>query len=130
MPPTRHLAPTQACALNRNQTSDLLVCRPTLNLLSHTSQGQLCIFFFLLLLSFYYSCPNFCPFALLCSAIPPLPQSVPTPLSMSMGHSYLSFDYFLPLLSTIPPSPFPSGHCQSVPYFYVCGSILLISLFC
>ena len=31
---------TQACALTRNQIGDLLVCRPVLNPLSHTSQGQ------------------------------------------------------------------------------------------
>ena len=31
---------TQACALTRNQTSDPLVCRPALNPLSRTSQGQ------------------------------------------------------------------------------------------
>ena len=30
---------TQACALTGNQTSDPLVCRLALNLLSHTSQG-------------------------------------------------------------------------------------------
>ena len=29
----------QACALTGNQTCDLLVCRPALNPLSHTSQG-------------------------------------------------------------------------------------------
>ena len=31
---------TQACALTGNRTSDLLVCRPALNPLSHTSQGS------------------------------------------------------------------------------------------
>ena len=35
---------TQACALTRNQTGDLSVCRPALNQLSHTSQGQTEIF--------------------------------------------------------------------------------------
>ena len=30
---------TQACAQTGNRTSDLLVCRPALNPLSHTSQG-------------------------------------------------------------------------------------------
>ena len=30
---------TQACALSGNLTGDLLVCRPALNPLSHTSQG-------------------------------------------------------------------------------------------
>ena len=32
---------TQACALTRNLTNDLSVCRLTLNPLSHTSQGSL-----------------------------------------------------------------------------------------
>ena len=32
---------TQACALTRNRTSDLSVCRPVLNPLSQTSQGCL-----------------------------------------------------------------------------------------
>ena len=32
---------TQACALTGNQTGDLLVCRPALNPLSHTSQGDI-----------------------------------------------------------------------------------------
>ena len=31
---------TQACALTGNRTSDLLVCRPVLNPLSHTRQGS------------------------------------------------------------------------------------------
>ena len=30
---------TQACALNRNRTGDLLLCRPAFNSLSHTRQG-------------------------------------------------------------------------------------------
>ena len=30
---------TQACALTRNRTGNLLVCRPTLNPLSYTNQG-------------------------------------------------------------------------------------------
>ena len=34
---------TQACALTGNQTCDPLVHRPTLNLLSHTSQGATCV---------------------------------------------------------------------------------------
>ena len=38
--PTLGTDPTaQACALTGNQTGDLLVCRPALNPLSHTSQG-------------------------------------------------------------------------------------------
>ena len=39
-PPTGDLAATQACALTGNRTSDPLVYRPALNLLSHTSQGR------------------------------------------------------------------------------------------
>ena len=40
MPPTRGLACTQACVLTGNWTSDLLVPRPALSLLSHTSQAS------------------------------------------------------------------------------------------
>ena len=36
---------TQACALTENQTSDLLVHRPLLNPLSHTSQGLTTTFY-------------------------------------------------------------------------------------
>ena len=36
---------TQACALIWNQTGDLLVLRPVLNLLSHTSQGKPCLLY-------------------------------------------------------------------------------------
>ena len=35
---------TQACALTGNRTSDLLVCRPVLNLPRPTSQGRILIF--------------------------------------------------------------------------------------
>ena len=38
-PATGDLPTTQACALTGNQTSNPLVHRPTLNTLSHTSQG-------------------------------------------------------------------------------------------
>ena len=40
---------TQACALTGNQTSDSLVCRPVLNPLSHTSQGNFLHFLFTIL---------------------------------------------------------------------------------
>ena len=82
-----------------------------------------------LLLLFYYSCPNFFPFAILHPAHPPLPESIPTPLSMFVGHSYIFFDQSLPLLSTIIPVPHPSNNCQSAPCFHASGSVLLISLF-
>ena len=78
---------------------------------------------------FCYSCPNF---PLLPSSVrphSPLTYAIPTLLSTSMGHSYLAFDYSRPLLPTIPPSPFLSGHCQSVPCFNDSGSDSLISLF-
>ena len=68
------------------------------------------------------------PFAILLLFHPRLPQSIPTLLSMSTGHSYMFFAYSLPLLSTIDPAPLPSGHFQSVPCFHACASILFISL--
>ena len=37
---------TQACALTGNQTGDLLVLRPVLNPLSHTSQGHRSVYTF------------------------------------------------------------------------------------
>ena len=40
-PPLGTWPATQACALTGNQTSDLLVLRPVLNPLSHTSQGTI-----------------------------------------------------------------------------------------
>ena len=38
-PPTGDPDATHACALTENRTGNPLVCRPTLNPLSHTSQG-------------------------------------------------------------------------------------------
>ena len=43
-PQPRTRPATQECALIRNQTSDLSVCRLELNPLSHTSQGRPLIF--------------------------------------------------------------------------------------
>ena len=40
------LPTTQECALIGNQTSDPLVCRPSLNPLSHTSQSIILLFYF------------------------------------------------------------------------------------
>ena len=40
--PTETKPTTQACALTRNQTGDLLVYRTTPNQLSHTTQGKNC----------------------------------------------------------------------------------------
>ena len=44
-PPLGNWPTTQACALTGNRTSDPLVRRLVLNPLSHTSQGQFCMFF-------------------------------------------------------------------------------------
>ena len=51
-PPTRDLVATQACALTENWTGDLLLCRMTPNLLSHTGQDR-CI-----VLAVISSCPE------------------------------------------------------------------------
>ena len=37
---------TQACDLTRNQTGDLLVCRPALSPLNYTHQGNIYIFYY------------------------------------------------------------------------------------
>ena len=50
----------------------------------------------------------------------PCPWASPT---CSLSSPSPSFHHF-------PPFPFPSGHCQSVPCFRACGSIVLVSLFC
>ena len=60
------------------------------------------VIFFYYSCLFYYSCPKFSPFAFLCAAQSPLLQAIPTPLSMSMGHSYMFFDCSLPLLLNTP----------------------------
>ena len=44
--PTRDQPTTQACALTGNRTSDPAALRLMLNLLSHTSQGNVFVFFF------------------------------------------------------------------------------------
>ena len=84
------------------------------------------ILFYFNFYCYYITCPNFSPFALLHLAHLTLLQSIPTPLSMSMGHSYMFFDQSLPLLSTIILLPCP---CHSVPCFHASGSTLLIILF-
>ena len=50
--------------------------------------GILIIFYYLC----YYSCPNFSPFAPFHPA-PLLPEAIPTPLFMSMGHAQMFFGY-------------------------------------
>ena len=67
--------------------------------------GQIFVksFFIVILLQF----PSFFCFALLRPAHLPLPQSIPTLLSMSMGHSCMFFVQSLSLLSTITPPTVP-----------------------
>ena len=88
-----------------------------------------CIFVLLILFLFYYSCPNFSLFALLCPPHPLLPQSVPTLLSMFMGHSYMFLDYLLPLPSLLVPLPLFLDRCQCVPCLHASGSVLPPCLF-
>ena len=80
-------------------------------------------YYYYLLLSHIFPC---------CSPLLyPLPQqSIPSPLSMSMGPLDILLDLSLPLLSAVTPVPFPSGHWQLVFYFHVSDSILLFCLFC
>ena len=69
--------------------------------------GQVSFFKKNILLLLYYSCPNFSPFALLDPAHPLLPQSIPTLLSVSMGHSYSFLGQSLLLLFTLIPFVLP-----------------------
>ena len=65
---------TQSCALTGNRINDLLVCRPAISPLSHTSQGYVAFsfsFFKKNLLLFNYSCLHFLPIP------PPEPTSLP-----------------------------------------------------
>ena len=87
------------------------------------------IFIFkLFLLLFYYSYSYFSPFALLWPSHSPLPQSIPTLLSMFMdihtGCLSSPFPFFQPLSS-----PGPS-HFQFVPCFHARDAILFAILFC
>ena len=80
------------------------------------------LFFFILL-----QLSQFFPF--LRPAQPLLPQSIPTPLSMSVGHS-CSLTNPAPFFPPFSSLPFPLAACQSVPCFHGSGSILLLSLLC
>ena len=78
-----------------------------------------------------YSCPNFFPCCspllhpLHCS----LNQSPPCcPLPWVLYRCSLTKPY--PFFPSFFLCPFPSGHCQFVPYFHTSGSILLICLLC
>ena len=63
----------------------------------------------------------------LCSP-PPIPTPAPTVNPHPVVHVHGSFIHVLWLVSS--PSfhhYHPSGHCQSVPHFHACGSILLVN---
>ena len=91
------------------------------------------ILFYFNFYCYYITCPNFSPFALLHLAHLTLLQSIPTPLSMSMGHSYMFFDQqSLLLISTIIPLPHPLwllSVCSMFPYHWFQQFILNISPF-
>ena len=99
----------------------------------------------------YYRCPNFSPFATFHPASP-LPQAIPTPLSMSMGPTYMSFGYSLPcdllyipitilyqfvvlnhftFLAYPPNSPptWQPSKCSLYLWFCFCSAYLFISFF-
>ena len=65
------------------------------------------------------------PFALLHPAYPSLPQSIPTLLSMSMGHSYMSFANPSPFFPPFLPSPFPLA---IVSLFHVLSKTSMVAL--
>lgn len=70
-------------------------------------------------LRFCYSSHNLSPFALLGPAHPRLPPSIPTPVSVSMGHSFMLFGPFLFFPPWIPSPPFPLA---TVSLFFKCRS--------
>ena len=74
--------------------------------------------------------PHFFPIVLPC----PTHHPAPTVNLHPVVHAHGSFIH-VPwlaffLLSQLPPSPLPSGHCQFVLYVHVFGSILVNCLFC
>ena len=87
----------------------------------------LCVWSYFLIILFYcYSITVVSIFPLLLSLTLPtplLPQSILTPLSMSMGSLYMFLDLTFLFFSPIIPLPLPSGHCQFVLYFHASGSI-------
>ena len=76
---------------------------------------------------FFYSCPKFFPFSILCPSHPPILQASPTLFFYVCGS-------FIHVLLPVPPLSFqhyPSPcHCQSVLCFHLSGSFLFVSLFC
>ena len=74
--------------------------------------------------------PILFPFCPLNRTHPCVPQSIPSPLPMSMCSSYMFFDQSRPLSFTIAPSLLSSYNSQSVQCFHVSGSIFPVSLFC
>ena len=105
---------------------------------------NLFIFLNYVLLLCCYSCPRFFPFAPLYPAHPRLPQAIPTPWSMHLGHAYMLFVYSIPCAvlyipmvfcnclfvlltpSPIPRDPLPSDNLQNLLYIYASVSFLLV----
>ena len=79
------------------------------------------------LLLFYYSCPNFSPFAFLCPAHLPAPTVIPHAIVRVRGS-------FIHVLWLVPSSSFhhspPPLRPLSVSCFHASSSILFVSLFC
>ena len=73
------------------------------NLYLPPSIGMFFFFYFIFFLFLLLQLPQFSPFSPLHPAHPSLPQSIPSPLFMSMSHSHMFFDWFLPLPFPTPP---------------------------
>ena len=69
----------------------------------------------------YHSCPSFSSFAPLHSA-PPLPQAIPTPLSVSMGRMCVSFGYSVPCVGLHIPWLFCNYHSVLPDLHLLCPS--------
>ena len=88
------------CALTRDQTLRLLVYRMMLRFTELPDQDKhLSFFLFLFKLYFVVSAvtavPIFCPL-LHSTELPLIPQAIPTPLSLSMGHACMFIGYPIP----------------------------------
>ena len=140
---------TQACALTRNQTGDLLVCSLALNPLSYTSQGicpfLFCLKFFLMyLLIMLLQLSHFPPFTPLHPAHP-LPPTFPpysscpwVILISSLASTFptlflpspcLFSTYHLCYLFSVPFHPLSPSHSpiDNPPYdLHFCGSVSVL----
>ena len=134
---------TQTCALTGNQTSYLSGHRPALNSTGPHQPGQCLLknLYFIdyaitVVLIFLPLCPS--------TQQPPLPQAIPTPVFMSMGHMYKFFGYsisytvlHIPMANSVTtfliPSPLhpfphtllPSGHHQNALSIHDSVSVLI-----